>query len=130
MAGDLLWHLDRDGSVYRNGKYIGRGKWTAVEVQSAGRQSVEVGDKAYPRSYRKYARDTGLERGWSGHGYQDRLFGHAERAEHWWRGQAYKLAELIKDCRNIETLKTIAFTLDAPQPPDFSVTSDAEGSAR
>lgn len=113
-AGDLLWHLEPQRNRYdENGKYLGRGVWSITAVKEVRRRYLSTG-------YRDYSRETGILRDRSGLSGLPQVFGSEERQSNWWEGRQYAIAKAVQDCRDRETLKTIAFALGLDGPPDFT----------
>lgn len=41
-TGDIVWLYEHDRSVYRDGKYVGRGAYGEVTIAERGRQSFTI----------------------------------------------------------------------------------------
>jgi len=120
QVGEWLWRLDPDASVYEAGKYIGRGAWKLVEVTEVLRLSLMTREQ-------KYDRKTGRTRPRISYGYGGpSVWGSDERSVAWWEGQTASLGEKLRFCRDVETLKAVAFVLGFEGPPDFTVSPEAQ----
>lgn len=114
VEGDLLWRHDPQANAYdASGKYVGRGVWRLARIVKVGRTSVET-------EYGKYARDTGEMRKTGGFSGTPYLRGTAERETEWWFDQRHALAEKIRGCDSIETIKSLVHLLDHDAPPSFT----------
>lgn len=121
QVGEWLWRVDPDAPRYEDGKYQGRGTYTLVEVTEVIRLSLVARGQ-------KYDRKTGATRPRSAYGSGGPyVAGSDERTADWWNGKGYSLADKIRHCRDVETLKAVAFVLGVEGPPDFTVDPTSPG---
>jgi PAS domain-containing protein len=114
QPGDWVWVLDRDMSIYdENRKYLGRGGYRLEPVVGRNRSSLMVG--RYGGGV-KYDLTTGIQRG-NKVGWSLSIRGSKDREEDWWMSQRNKLAGMVRDCTDIEQLKSVAFLLGFDERP-------------
>lgn len=100
-VGDTVWHFDAQMNRYENGKFMGRGVWKEVVIESETRASFII-------NRQKYDRKTGHERGPSGYTSYSYIYGAMDRENKRWRDASWSIADAVKGCRDTEVLKQIA----------------------
>ncbi len=105
QVGDLLWvNVDR----WR------KAEWVLWPVQKVGRVYAYVGTGPHEAGWVQIHREQPYDSNRIVAGWQ-------ERELQAWRQLATEIAARVRDCTEIETLKTVAFALGLEGPPDFGI---------
>lgn len=99
-VGSVVWRYESERSRYEDGKYVGRGVWTAAVLTGESRASFEIGGS-------KFDRRTGAGRPYRGFSTSDRIAGRHERELFVYDQARWAIADKVKGI-DIELLRRIA----------------------
>ena len=107
--GDIVWLFEAQRSSYVDGKYVGRGVWSALPISEETRLSFVV-------SGQKFDRVTGAVRTRNDYNPGDVIAGEIERGNILWKGRSWAIGEAVRKLDDVSLLKQIAVLIGMEAP--------------